>query len=130
MEKIPTEWVDRIFNCMTEFYGKRWEKNFTTTYSEDFLKTIWWNGLTGLTYDQIKGALILCKRAAQELYNNPPNVIEFYLYAKGTNRPYIDYQPKKIIKARPEIANENIEIMRKQVGRPPINLDREKRAFL
>lgn len=82
MEPIPDEWIDRLFGCMHEFYGDRWTKLYKNAYQISLYKTIWKNGLHGLSYDQIKGALRYYRRLSH--YNKqflPPLVTEFYHYA-------------------------------------------------
>lgn len=107
MEKIPTEWVDKIFNCMTIFYGERWTEPLKKPQVESFNKLMWRNGLIGLTYDEIKNALKLCKRSALDKSVKPPHVMEFFRYAKKTGEPYIDYHPKaNDIRADPQLAKD------------------------
>jgi len=88
MEVIPKDWVDKIFSCMSQFYSSRWDRNFDESGRESFFKTIWQSGLTGLTYDQIIYALKLFKKDSENPRAIPPHVMEFFRYAKGTERPY------------------------------------------
>lgn len=87
MEKPEMIWIDKLFNCMTEFYGERWTSQFDKFMPEPLLKTIWQSALTGCNYDEIRSALVLLKRAAQDLTASPPHHLEFFCYAKGTRRP-------------------------------------------
>lgn len=95
MEAIPQEWVDKIFGCMKLFYGERWDRLFDKPHRETLFKTIWQNGLAGLTYDQVKFALKLCRKDALHPRAFPPHVMEFFRYAKGEDRPY-DYENKEL----------------------------------
>jgi hypothetical protein len=119
MEPIPMEWVDKLFNCMTSFYGERWTRNFSKINSEDIQKVIWKNGLIGLTYEDIKNTLILCKRSALDQHVNPPHVMEFFQYAKGYTRPYINDNSKKeqeVNMCDPEIQKQSMNEIRKRLG--------------
>lgn len=82
MEPIPMEWVINLFNCMHQFYGERWSKLFEKPHLEDIYKSIWQSGLTGLTYEQIKSALIEYKLQSKEKNTYPPHVMEFFRTAK------------------------------------------------
>jgi len=83
MEKPPLEWIDKLFNCMTEFFGTRWSKQFSRGLPEDLFKTVWQSALTGLTYDEIRSALVILKRRAQYDGIQPPNHVQFFKYAKN-----------------------------------------------
>jgi|SRR6478736_10320591 len=84
MEAIPTEWVDKLFTCMAQFYGERWTLPLKQPRVEDFYKTVWKGGLTGLTYDEIKTQLLRCKKDAEHPAARPPTVMDFFHYAKNT----------------------------------------------
>lgn len=81
MEPIPDEWIERLFGCMSEFYGHRWNELYKTDYQRSLYKCIWKNGLHGLDYHQIKRALQFFRRHAQRESCLPPLVTEFYHYA-------------------------------------------------
>src|ERR1700676_3233817 len=83
MQPIPMDWIDKLFNCMTQFYGERWTKPIEKAHMESFYKTIWQNGLSGLTYEQIKAQLVKCKKHAEDNSAMPLTVMEFYQYAKN-----------------------------------------------
>ena len=116
MEPIPTEWVDKLFNCMGEFYGNRWHQKFKKPNEQEMDKTVWKNGLVGLTYDEIKAALVLCKKSARDPREKPPHVMEFFRYAKRQSQPFINPKEKPIERGDPEIAREHIKEIRKKVG--------------
>lgn len=82
IEPIPMEWVDNLFVCMEQFYGERWLRYYDHPYKKDAYKTMWKNGLHGLTYDQIKRQLKRYKKVAENKKELPPIVTEFYRYAK------------------------------------------------
>gem|GEM_PF-3359986 len=86
------EWIDKLFNCMAEFYGERWTKPLQRPNMESIEKTRWQSALQGLTYEQIRGALVFLKRAAQSNSAMPPNFLEFFRYAKGEAKIHINYE--------------------------------------
>lgn len=81
---IPAEWIDRIFIRLSEIFGTKFASRFTNSSYIDIEKTRWQNGLCGLTADQIKNVIDLCKNG---LVNEPPSVVEFFHYAKGLRKP-------------------------------------------
>jgi hypothetical protein len=82
MEKPPMDWIDKLFDCMHQFYGKRWDKQFDRFMPIALLKTIWQSSLQGCTYDEIRHTLLLQKRASINPWGIPPNHLEFYRLAK------------------------------------------------
>jgi hypothetical protein len=116
IEPIPQDWVDKLFNCMSEFYGERWTASFNKPHMESFYKTMWRNGLTGLTYDQIKYQLQRCKRHAMNPTVQPPIVTEFYKFARGDREPHIDYHPKAGQRGDPNVARAHLDSIRARMG--------------
>lgn len=117
MEPISMEWIDKIFKCLDEFYGDRWRVNFKKPSDESFHKTIWKNGLMGLSYAQIKNTLVLCKRHSMSQYAKPPHVMEFFKYAIGDTQPPIIYDKNPNERGNPEVARKFInEIKEKTRG--------------
>ncbi len=82
LDKPPMEWVDKLFDCMSLFYGQKWDKRFETVMTRDMIKTVWQSAITGLSYDEIKRSLVLLRQDAQVLSSVPPSHVEFYCYAK------------------------------------------------
>ena len=82
VQQIPMEWIDKLFNCMEQFYGSRWSKPLEKPHMMDFNKTVWQSGLCGLNYEQIKSQLIKCKKHSESISAIPPLVMDFYRYAK------------------------------------------------
>lgn len=115
MEAIPAEWIDKLFNCMEEFYGDRWKNSFNKPHMESFYKTMWKNGLMGLTYDQIKYELQRCKRHAQNPFAQPPIVTEFFQYAKHAGEPQINYHPDAGKRGNPDIARDHLAKVREKL---------------
>lgn len=115
-ESIPEEWVDKLFACMGEWYGERWERPIVNPTTKSFMKTVWKNGLVGLTYDEIKSALMLCKRHAQQPGVYPPHIMEFFHYAKGIRQPLIDYHPNASQKIDREVGRKYMNEIRKKLG--------------
>jgi len=116
MNEIPKEWVDKLFNCMAEFYGDRWTRYFNKPHVESFYKTMWQNGMCGLTHDQIKNALILCKRSALHPAIKPPHVMEFFKIAKGFVSPHIIYEHKDKKPCDPAVRKAAMDEIRKKLG--------------
>jgi hypothetical protein len=127
MDGIQTEWIEKIFNCMESFYGDRWMKGQSES-EKTINRTIWSTALHGCSYDEIKSALVLCKRHAQDKSEPPPHQLEFWRYAKGTAFPNIRYY-QQVEKGNPEHAKKYLSEMKKKL---PIqhNVDRIKRTFL
>jgi len=97
MEKPPMEWIDNLFICMTQFYGKRWTKQFDKGMPEGVLKSIWQSALYGCNYDSIRNVLLLLQQTATSLSSVPPSHMEFCSYTKG-KRPYVkrqEYRPRR-----------------------------------
>lgn len=76
--KLPAEWVERIFLRLSEIYGSKFENQFTKPEYVELEKYRWRGGLAGLNAAEIKNALNICLNHL----NQPPNVVEFYKYAK------------------------------------------------
>jgi hypothetical protein len=98
--KPPMEWVDKLFNCMELFYGKRWLSQFREKTPIRFYKQMWQSALTGLNYDEIRNTLVLLKRIAQNPASLPPNQLDFFFYARGIKKPYVKARDCTIIEAR------------------------------
>lgn len=85
-ESIPEEWIDKLFNCLSQFYGERWNRYFEKPNILSMYKAIWRNALTGLNYEQIKQALVIFKRRSADQREFPPHMMEFYRVAKNVPR--------------------------------------------
>ena len=83
MKNLPDNWIDKIFKLLGDFYGDRWSKQFTSDLRLELYKTMWFNGLRGLSYDQLRHGLAVCKKYSVSSYAKPPNVILFYHYCIG-----------------------------------------------
>lgn len=88
MEKIPMEWIEKLFNCMELFYGDRWTSQFKDEHAIEFAKVEWQSALYSLPYEIIKSTLIYCKSHAKDSYYKPPTRLEFYKWASKKNTPY------------------------------------------
>lgn len=102
MKEIPMEWVDNLFICMSQFYGDRWSK-YLKGIPEDIHKAQWKSSLVGLSYDDIRSALVFLKQAAKFNGALPPTHLEFFRYAKKKQTPFIRYETKKT-NCSPEVA--------------------------
>lgn len=119
MEKPPMEWVDKLFNCMSEFYGAKWTDRLGKA-PEDLVKTVWQSALQGLTYDEIRGALVLLKQAAKSNGAIPPHQLEFFHIAKGRKQPDIyNNAPTVTEPANPEVARKYLADIRQKL-RPTV----------
>lgn len=95
MDKPDMEWIDKLFNCMQEFYGERWTRQFNKTMPDSLYKTVWQSALQGCDYNEIRGALVLLKQAAKNPSSIPPHQLEFYRFAKNQCHPVIINKPKQ-----------------------------------
>jgi hypothetical protein len=84
MTDLPKDWLDRIFDLMSEFFGDRWDDQFKDKYMINLHKMLWFNSLYGLSYDKIKHALKVCRELSKNKNSKPPNHIKFYHYAIKT----------------------------------------------
>jgi hypothetical protein len=83
MEKIPMEWVEKLFVCMEQFYGKKWSTMLGKIPVESW-KVIWQSGLTGLDYDTIKRTLVHYKQDSKKFPTSfPPHQMDFFHKAKN-----------------------------------------------
>lgn len=109
MDKLPMEYIDKLFDCMELFYQDRWTKQFDSFYPKDMAKVIWQSALCGCTYDEIKRALVLLKQAARNPCELSPHYMEFYRYAKGTAVPRIQHQRPQVLRGDPAIAKQALD---------------------
>jgi hypothetical protein len=109
MEKIPMETIDRLFSCMTSFYGSRWTSLFDNWLPEKMAKVQWQSALQGLNHEEIRGVLVLLRQAAKNPDALPPHCVEFHSYAKGTSRPHIAVPQNQAVRADPEIARRALD---------------------
>lgn len=114
MEKIPMEWVDKIFNCLNQFYGAKWVIQFDKFYPESLAKTAWQAALQGATYDEIRYALVLLKQNSTLKESTIPNYLEFYRYAKRLSYPKLQDKIEPI-KGDPEIAKRSLDEIRSKL---------------
>lgn len=85
MEKLPVEWIAKIFNYLDDFFKEEWRQLYTEDRINISIRQ-WQSGLLGVTADEIKKGLAICKCMAKNA-QKPPNVIEFYYYSKGLKLP-------------------------------------------
>lgn len=112
MEKLPMEWVDKLFMCMNSFYGARWSDQFKD--NENLVKALWQSGLTGLSYDEIKETLLYYKWIAAKFPSEkPPHQMEFFRSARST-KSFIE--PKKSEKGDPAVAREYLQGIKQKLG--------------
>jgi hypothetical protein len=109
--KLPIEWIDRIFQRLTDIYGVKFTSKFSHPDKVDIEKARWRSGLYGLNSQEIKKVLNLC---LNNEIREPPNVIEFYHYGKNYKSPP---PPRVIIKtASPETASKYMDEIRKKLN--------------
>lgn len=80
MDKMPTEWVERIFERLACIYKERWTSLLGSDGRKNLLIAQWCTGLAGLSAEQIKRALTNCEFSGEFM---PPTVMDFYHLAKG-----------------------------------------------
>lgn len=124
VEKPDTECIDKIFNCMKEFYGDRWSKQFSKSQPEDVFKTMWLSALVGCSYAEIRAVLILLKRAAQNPSAKPPHHLEFWKFTKGYSLPLIIYEVEQK-KSNPEVARSFLDEINSKLRFRPHKVLRE-----
>jgi hypothetical protein len=82
--KLPMEWIDRIFKRFAEIWGDDYTKLFSSEMHVDIERTRWSSGLYGVTADEIRRVLEMCRA---RLIQHPPNAVEFFHYCKGHTLP-------------------------------------------
>ncbi len=82
MEQLPENWIEKIFDLLQEFYGERWASIFRNDLDIVLTKKMWFNGLNGLSYKEIKHGLAVAKKYSSNKFCNPPNLIKFYYFSK------------------------------------------------
>lgn len=87
--KCSIQWVDRVFQRLTEIYGEKFTGKFSKPEYMELEKERWRSGLYGLSGQEVKFVLNLCLNSK---IKEPPNVIEFYHYGKQWKQP--DPEPK------------------------------------
>lgn len=113
--KLPEEWIERIFKRLTEIFGARFASLFLNLSYLEVEKMRWRSGLVGATADEIKHVLNMCKSG---YIPDPPNVIEFFHYCKGHKPPLVKKPDLSFEKAKPEVAEKYLQlIMDKLHGR-------------
>ena len=73
--KLPSSWVERIFNRLAAIYKERWEEYLGNERNQTLLKTIWSTGLYGLDPHQIARAITICESSPHSYI---PTHIEFF----------------------------------------------------
>ena len=111
-EKIPVEWIDRIFKRLAEAYGDRFVTLFNSETAIDLERLRWQSGLIGCTADEIKRTLDLCRIGK---IKDPPHVIEFFHYCKGHKQA--TYQKPVVYGKEPnkELAKQYIDLLRNKL---------------
>lgn len=122
MDKIGLDVIDRLFTCMQQFFGSRWDIIFRGDSNKQLVRTIWQTSLQGLTEDQIRTALKLVKANLAQFPNSyPPTPMEFYRIA----RPVLKKLPEPPVIGGPsndsEIAKKFLNDMRQKLSRKIVN---------
>ena len=71
LREIPKEWIDRLFVRLWAWYGKAIEDKWGS--NTELAKSVWQEDLTGLTMQQLKNGMELCRDTCKF----PPNLPEF-----------------------------------------------------
>lgn len=106
---IPIEWVERIFKRFDEIWSNQFLNQFTTDKDFDVAKKQWQSGLFGLSADQIRKGLDLCR---SHYVKHPPHVVEFYHYCKGHKVPLPSKPTPSISTEQREIAGKYLKLIR------------------
>jgi len=109
--KLPSAWIDRIFARLTDIYGERFTGQFTKPEYVDMAKLRWSGGLYGLNGEQIKNVLNLC---LNNKIKEPPNVVEFFHYAKEWKAPAPERPPVKT--GSPETQTHYMNLIREKLN--------------
>lgn len=109
--KLPIAWIDRIFARLTDIYGERFTGKFSKPEYMDMEKLRWSGGLYGLNGDQIKNVLNLC---LNNKIKEPPNVVEFFHYAKEWKAPAPEKPP--VQSASPETQAHYMKLIREKLN--------------
>lgn len=78
MNKLPKEWVNKLFYRLKNIYGMYYSHWFST--HEEVMKESWSSGLYGLNAEEIKKGLDHCHINSNA---RPPTCVEFYHHCKG-----------------------------------------------
>jgi hypothetical protein len=111
MAAIPKEWIERLFERLEEIYGAKWTRNVGSR--KELLLTLWSHALAGLTGDEIKTAIQMCKDYP---YSPIPTPIEFYHYAKKNILPPRVQKPVPRTAVNMAIAHVAIEKMKDKLS--------------
>jgi hypothetical protein len=106
--KLPEEWIERIFQRFEEIYKKAWTtpRSPSTTMYAAFLKDEWSRTLKELTAEEIRKGIQECKDHSI----NPPTKEEFYKFCKGLPKDAIIQEEKS------QTAREHLEDIKKKLG--------------
>jgi hypothetical protein len=113
MEQIPDEWIDKLFSCLSSFYREKWDKHVKDKFVDSLLRTMWKNGLHGLSKEQIRNGLKWCKKHSENINSIPPHVMNFYMYCLDRDVPMIHNRERK---CNPEISRKYISIIKKNLS--------------
>lgn len=118
---MDINWIDKLFTCMEQFYGERWTKQFQKkTHAESFTKTQWKSALTGLSYEEIKQALVFYKwEAKNKPHLHAPHQLEFFHTAKRKNYTY--EVPLVENRGSPEVAKAALLDIKNKISRKMVN---------
>jgi hypothetical protein len=94
-KSLPNDWVSNIFDNIEKFYGERWCNQFFSKEVIDLYKIMWFNGLNGLSYEQIRQGLAVSKKYSLFSQNKPPTVVKFFHYCVGLKVPHV---PRRTLK--------------------------------
>lgn len=115
MEKPPMEWIDKLFDCLSLFYGERWNRIFMKGVPQEYYKEMWQSAMTGCSYDEIKCALVFLKRESSRSFSIPPHHLEFYRLTKNP-RPRAMVESKEVPRGGdPEVAKRNLAEIREKL---------------
>jgi hypothetical protein len=83
MTPLPTDWLNKLFELMENFYQDRWANIVKNDNDSSLRRAIWNNSLNNLSYEQVKNGLKKCKDLSRVKFSIPPNNIQFYHWCIG-----------------------------------------------
>ena len=113
-KSISDEAMSRLWQRMTEIYGRTFEASFGHTGGQAY--TAWHTSLAGISLMQIKTAL---EALIAEGHEHPPNLIKFMRLCRE-NQPasHRAFLPDPPITQTSSVAQTNLTQMREQAGLP------------
>jgi len=123
MDKPDMQMIDKLFHCLHQFFGIRWSKQFDRWYTIPMAKVIWQTALTGLSYDDIKRALVSLQQSARSDAAKAPSHMEFFTFARQLAKGATDAEITRVTQQRgdPAIARAALDSIKSSLRGKKIN---------